>query len=172
MIPLVVLALFLLSIRPTVVAVARFPSLPVPVDAYRAAVRARRARGLPGPGSLFGTRPDPLHPDGPPRHHAGIDVAVPTGTPLLAVADGVVTEARTSTSAGLLVRYETAWGRVSCMHLSRLDVAVGARVRAGEVIGACGASGNVTGPHLHLELRPSPVGGAVDPLPLFPDVEV
>jgi murein DD-endopeptidase MepM/ murein hydrolase activator NlpD len=145
-----------------------FASLPVPFAALAAAVAGRKARGLTGAGSPFGNRPDPLDPNGPPRFHAGTDIAVPTGTPLIAVDDGVVSEARMTESAGLIVRYNTRSGRVSCMHLSRLDVAANDTVRAGQVIGATGASGNVTGPHLHIEFKPKGASSAVDPLPFFP----
>jgi len=101
--------------------------------------------------------------------HAGTDVAVPTGTPLVAVLDGVVSEVSRG-SAGLVVRYQTALGRVSCMHLDSLAprIVVGATVSGGEVIGATGQSGNVTGPHLHLELRPIGASSSVDPLPFSP----
>jgi murein DD-endopeptidase MepM/ murein hydrolase activator NlpD len=100
--------------------------------------------------------------------HAGVDVACPTGTVLLAVDAGTVIEARRSESAGLLVRYETRRGRVSCMHLSALSVAVGDVLRPGQVIGATGATGNVTGAHLHLEFKPTGAAASVDPLPFFP----
>ena len=146
----------------------RFSFLPVPQAAWDTAVAARAARGLRGAGSPFGMRDDPLKP-GTQRMHAGTDVAVPTGTPLICVDDGIVTEVSRG-AAGLVVRYQTAHGRVSCMHLDSLAprVAVGATVSAGEVIGATGASGNVTGPHLHFELRPLGASSSVDPLPYFP----
>lgn len=146
----------------------RFAFLPVPQAAWDAAVARRAANGQRGAGSGFGLREDPLNP-GTQRMHAGTDVAVPVGTPLIAVLDGVVSEVSRG-SAGLVVRYQTALGRVSCMHLDSLAprVVTGATVSAGEVIGATGQSGNVTGPHLHLELRPIGASSSVDPLPFFP----
>lgn len=144
-----------------------FASLPVPLSAYLAAVARRAARGESGPGSPFGIRPDPFG-SAPPKLHAGQDVAVPEGTLLLAVDDGEVVEVRDTESAGLVVRYRTADGLVSCMHLQSASVFVGGRVLAGEVIGHTGASGRVTGAHLHLEFRPAGASGNVDPLPLFP----
>lgn len=59
------------------------------------------------------------------------------------------------------------WGAVSSyVHMSRLDVHPGDRVTAGQQIGLSGATGRVTGPHLHLGLNI--LGQAVDPLSLFP----
>lgn len=153
---------------------SRAASLPVPRAALDAAIAARRAdqikRGVPTdglPGSPFGMRADPF--GGPTRtFHAGADFAVPRGTPLLAVDDGVVVSVELGTSAGDVVRYKTRHGRWSCMHLDRVDVVVGDRVAAGQTIGATGATGRVTGPHLHLELKPDGAPGAVDPLPFLP----
>lgn len=146
-----------------------FASLPIPRETYDAVVADRRRRGLPAPGSLFGMRPNPLDPDAPAKFHAGVDVACATGTPLLAVDDGVVVEARLTESAGHIIRYRTALGVVSAMHLDGPAFAsVGEAVRAGERIGTTGATGRVTGPHLHLEFKPAGASSAVDPLPFFP----
>jgi murein DD-endopeptidase MepM/ murein hydrolase activator NlpD len=152
----------------------RFAALPVPPAAFAAARAARaaaRARaGLPpdgAPGSPFGPRHDPFDPS-QVTFHAGVDVACPVGTPLLAVDDGVIVEARDSVSAGKLIRYDTDKGRVSAMHLSELHVSVGDRVVAGQQIGTTGDTGRVTGPHLHLEFKPHGSKHAVDPLPFFP----
>lgn len=145
-----------------------FASLPIPRAVYDAVVADRRRRGLSAPGSLFGWRADPLS-DGGRRFHAGVDVACATGTPLLAVDDGVVEESRRSQSAGHIIRYRTAAGLVSCMHLDApAFVDVGDAVSAGEQIGVTGATGNVTGPHLHLEFKPTGSTTSVDPLPFFP----
>jgi len=145
----------------------RFASLPVPLDAYTAAIAKNRAEGRAGPGSPFGDRVDPLNPS-QRRFHAGTDVRVPVGTPLLAVDAGTVVQVQRGTTAGNIVRYSTPFGRVSCMHLETIAVDVGDRVQAGQHIGTTGATGNVTGAHLHLELRPDGADSAVDPLPFFP----
>lgn len=89
-------------------------------------------------------------------YHSGIDIALPTGTPVRAPAEGVVTLAATRpfTLEGHLVLMDHGGGLESAfLHLSRIDVAVGERVRAGTVIGAVGATGRATGPHLHWGLR-------------------
>jgi murein DD-endopeptidase MepM/ murein hydrolase activator NlpD len=152
-----------------------FTSPPLPRDAIASAraarARQRAAAGLPPdnrPGSPFGHRQDPI--TGGAAHHAGQDFIVPTGTPVLAVDDGVVVETRASESGGLLVRYDTARGRVSCMHLSAIHVSVGERVVAGQVIAATGNTGRSTGPHLHLEYRPHGSPHAVDPWPMIAEL--
>ncbi|WP_165375386.1 M23 family metallopeptidase [Sanguibacter massiliensis] len=108
-----------------------------------------------------------LHPvTGEVRPHEGTDVAGPTGTPVLAVHDGVVTRSETlSPTYGRLQRVYVSDGSLETryLHLSRRDVVVGQRVSAGDRLGLMGTSGFVTGPHLHLEIR---VGGrAIDPEP-------
>lgn len=148
----------------------RFASLPVPADAYAAALARNRAEKPPraGPGSPFGPRVDPFDPS-VRSFHAGTDVRVPTGTPLLAVDAGTVVQIQRGTNAGNIVRYSTVHGRVSCMHLESITVDVGDAVQAGQQIGTTGATGSrSTGPHLHLELRPDGADSAVDPLPFFP----
>jgi len=101
----------------------------------------------------------------PGSYHGGIDIALPAGTPVRAPADGVVTLAADHpfTLEGNLLLVDHGGGLESAfLHLSRIDVAVGQRVRAGQVIGAVGATGRATGPHLHWGLR---WGGArLDPL--------
>ena len=101
----------------------------------------------------------------PGSYHGGIDIALPTGTPVRAPADGVVTLAadRPFTLEGNLVLLDHGGGLESAfLHLSRIDVAAGQRVRAGAVIGAVGATGRATGPHLHWGLRWQ--GARLDPL--------
>jgi murein DD-endopeptidase MepM/ murein hydrolase activator NlpD len=83
------------------------------------------------------------------RPHLGVDYAAPTGTPVRASADGVVTRAGWWGGYGKTVRlrhangYETLYG-----HLSRIGVRTGQRVLQGAVLGAVGATGLATGPHL------------------------
>ena len=89
--------------------------------------------------------------NGLPRNpHAGLDVAVGTGTPVKAPADGVVANTGDYFFNGNTVFIDHGQGLISAyMHLSRIDVRYGAPVKKGEIIGAVGATGRVTGPHLH-----------------------
>ncbi len=86
--------------------------------------------------------------------HKGVDVAAPPGVPVLAMANGTVTDIRRdSNNYGLQVVVSHPQGfRTSFAHLSRADVAVGDTVVRGQRIGAVGVSGLTTGPTLHLEL--------------------
>lgn len=86
--------------------------------------------------------------------HAGVDLAAPTGSPVLATSDGRVDSAGWGGGYGWTVRLEhtgnleTRYG-----HLSRLAVVAGQSVRRGDVIGYVGSTGLSTGPHLHYEMR-------------------
>ncbi|WP_282202180.1 M23 family metallopeptidase [Kitasatospora fiedleri] len=96
--------------------------------------------------------------------HTGLDFAARTGTPVTAVTAGTVTSAGWSGTYGYRVIQTLPDGtELWYCHLSRIAAPAG-RVAAGTVLGAVGATGNATTPHLHLEVRP---GGAapVDPLP-------
>ncbi|MFJ4418624.1 M23 family metallopeptidase [Streptomyces sp. NPDC088925] len=102
-------------------------------------------------------------------HHTGLDFAAPTGTPLKAIHSATVQEAGWSGAYGyrtvlLLDDGTELW----YCHQSSISVSVGQKVTTGEVIGRVGATGNVTGPHLHLEVHPTG-GAAVDPLPWLQD---
>lgn len=87
--------------------------------------------------------------------HTGLDFAAPAGTPIRSLASGVVTEAGYDGRYGnkTVVRLQDGTEVWYC-HQSAVTVSVGDRVRVGEQIGAVGSTGNVTGPHLHLEIRP------------------
>jgi murein DD-endopeptidase MepM/ murein hydrolase activator NlpD len=87
----------------------------------------------------------------PGSGHSGMDIAAPTGTPVKAPAAGVVTFAAADLYlTGGTVLLDHGHGISSnFLHLSRLDVAEGDRVVQGQVIGAVGATGRATGPHLH-----------------------
>ncbi|MBA2665833.1 MAG: M23 family metallopeptidase [Trueperaceae bacterium] len=101
---------------------------------------------------------------GTSNFHRGIDVAAPTGTPIIAARAGTVTFAGWSTRGyGYLVRVRHAGGAESWYaHASRILVSVGQSVQQGERIALIGSTGLSTGPHLHFELH---VGGtAIDPL--------
>lgn len=87
----------------------------------------------------------------PGAGHSGMDIAVPTGTPVKAPAAGVVTFADPDLYlTGGTVLIDHGHGVSSnFLHLSRVDVKPGDRVAQGEVVGAVGATGRATGPHLH-----------------------
>jgi biotin carboxyl carrier protein len=87
----------------------------------------------------------------PGAAHSGMDIAAPTGTPVRAPASGVVTFAAPDLYlTGGTVLLDHGHGVSSnFLHLSRIDVRVGDTVRQGDVVGAVGATGRATGPHLH-----------------------
>ncbi|WP_314221010.1 M23 family metallopeptidase [Streptomyces zaehneri] len=99
-------------------------------------------------------------------HHTGVDLAVPVGTPVVAVRAGAVLMSATDAGYGHYILIRHAEHEYSLYaHLSRLEVERGTTVAAGQRIGLSGATGNVTGPHLHLEVRTEPVFGSdVDPV--------
>ncbi|GAB2886087.1 hypothetical protein GCM10027026_42310 [Myroides odoratimimus subsp. xuanwuensis] len=120
----------------------------MPVDGYRLTNRFGDARSYYSSG-----------------YHTGLDFAAPSGTPIKAVANGVVTEVGYDGSYGnkTVLTLEDGTELWFC-HQTSYDVSVGDVVRAGEVIGYVGSTGNSTGPHLHLEVRPG-AGDPVDPYP-------
>lgn len=95
--------------------------------------------------------------------HTGLDFAAPSGTPIQAVADGTVTEVGSAGAYGnrTIITLEDGTELWFC-HQTSYSVTSGQKVRAGEVIGAVGSTGNVTGPHVHVEVRPG-AGDPVDP---------
>lgn len=104
----------------------------------------------------------------PKSPHAGVDVAVPTGTELRAPADGVVTLAVPDMyyTGGTLI-IDHGHGLSSLMiHLSKLVAQEGQPVKQGEVVGLAGMTGRATGPHLHWAM--SWLGARVDPQTLAP----
>ncbi len=99
--------------------------------------------------------------------HVGLDIAAPTGTPMHAMVAGRVLLAEELYFTGNTLILDHGHGVQSLYaHASRLDVAEGAVVAQGEQIALIGATGRVTGPHLHLGLNWHAV--AVDPQPLLP----
>jgi len=105
----------------------------------------------------------------PGAYHSGVDVARPTGTPIVAPADGVVILAATSPFSleGNLVMIDHGMGLNSAfLHLSRIDVKVGQAVKQGQPLGAIGMTGRATGPHMHWAIKwrdaridPAPMAG-------------
>jgi murein DD-endopeptidase MepM/ murein hydrolase activator NlpD len=99
-------------------------------------------------------------------YHTGVDFVVPTGTSLKAVGAGTVVSAGWGGAYGNQVVIKLADGYYAQYgHLSQLSVSAGQTVTEGQQIGLSGATGNVTGPHLHFEIRTTPdYGSDVDPV--------
>ena len=98
-------------------------------------------------------------------YHSGIDIARPTGTTVVAPADGVVILAADHpfTLEGNLLMIDHGSGLNSALlHLSRIDVRVGDHVRQGQPVALSGATGRATGPHVHWGLQW--MGAKLDPL--------
>lgn len=89
------------------------------------------------------------------KFHYGMDFTAPTGTPIYASGDGVVTRAdNASAGYGEHIRIDHGFGYESLYaHLSKYNVRVGQKVKRGEVIGYVGSSGRSEAPHLHYEIR-------------------
>jgi len=87
----------------------------------------------------------------PGAPHSGMDIAAATGTPVVAPAAGLVTftDAELYLTGGTIVLDHGHGVSSTFLHLSRIDVNVGDRIAQGQTIGAVGASGRTTGPHLH-----------------------
>jgi secretion/DNA translocation related TadE-like protein len=98
--------------------------------------------------------------------HTGLDFAAPVGTPVIAASGGRVIQAGYAGPYGHLVVVDHGDVTTHYAHLSTISVSLHDAVGAGQQIGAVGATGNVTGPHLHFEVR---VGGKVrDPANVLP----
>jgi murein DD-endopeptidase MepM/ murein hydrolase activator NlpD len=101
--------------------------------------------------SSVGWRHDPI--DGLIRHHNGVDLAVPSGSSVRAIAAGVVVESAWHGGYGNLVTIDHGNGMISMYgHNSKLEVKTGDRVEAGQIVALSGSTGRSTGPHLHFEL--------------------
>ncbi|MDG4875646.1 M23 family metallopeptidase [Mesorhizobium sp. WSM4935] len=119
----------------------------------------------PAPGhtvtSPFGVRTDPIL--GSAALHTGMDFRAPIGMPAKVTAAGIVTRAGWAGGYGRMVEVDHGNGFATRYgHLSEIDVTVGQKLAAGDVIGKTGSSGRSTGPHLHYEVRHN--GEAIDPL--------
>jgi len=102
--------------------------------------------------SRFGDREDPFSGEG--AFHKGVDISAPMRTPVHAAADGIVYNAEYSAGYGRVVVIDHGHGMQTWYaHLSRFEVVPGQEIRRGEILGFSGASGRVTSPHLHFEVR-------------------
>lgn len=114
--------------------------------------------------SEFGLR---LHPmTGSAEPHKGLDIVLPSGTPIKSVAPGTVTFAGEKGGYGLTVDVDHGEGLTSrYAHLSRVSVSTGEEIGPREIIGRSGKSGLADGPHLHLEIKQD--NQAIDPLTML-----
>lgn len=115
--------------------------------------------------SPFGIRVDPLK--NTLRHHNGIDLPAPIGTPVRALMDGTIIFRDELSGYGTLVVLRHSDGLTTHYgHLSSVMVELGKQVKAGQILGAVGATGRATGAHLHFEVRRH--GEVEDPLTYLP----
>ncbi|MEU6670561.1 M23 family metallopeptidase [Streptomyces sp. NPDC046727] len=98
-------------------------------------------------------------------YHTGLDFAAPTGTLIKAVHSGTITEAGWAGAYGYrtILTLDDGTELWFC-HQSSISVSAGQKVSTGDVIGRVGATGNVTGPHLHLEVHPGGQATGIDPM--------
>jgi hypothetical protein len=99
--------------------------------------------------------------------HSGIDLAMPEGTTLRSVADGVVDRVYDGTGLigkGLSVQMSDGT-RAIYGHMNEVKAHVGDKLHAGDIVGLSGNTGNSTGPHLHFSLK-NPDGSVIDPTPI------
>ncbi len=100
----------------------------------------------------FGYRRDPF--DRVNRFHYGQDIAVDTGAPIYAPADGVVKSARYMGGFGKSVKIDHGFGYTTFYaHLLKFNIKSGKRIKRGDIIGYSGNTGRSTGPHLHYEVH-------------------
>ena len=116
--------------------------------------------------SEFGSRIDPISHR--PKNHTGMDMAVPTGTPIRAALPGTVTVSKYNAGGyGYYVMIDHGSGLATLYgHCSRLLVRAGQTVEAGDIIALSGSTGRSTGPHLHFEVRAH--GERTDPRKYLP----
>lgn len=117
-----------------------------------------------------GYNPNRLHPvTGKVSPHNGTDFGIPTGTPVVAIGDGEVVMVRNHPYAGnyVVVKHDNTYS-TRYLHLSKFLVKKGQRVLKGQKLGLSGATGRVTGPHLHFELlvRNRPVNAMSAKIPM------
>ena len=111
--------------------------------------------------SGFGFRTNPF--TGLNQMHEGLDIANRVGTPVIAPADGIVSDTGRDSSYGNVVVISHGFGVITrFLHLNKIFVRAGQRVKRGDKIAEVGTSGLSTGPHLHYEVRVN--GIPVNPL--------
>jgi murein DD-endopeptidase MepM/ murein hydrolase activator NlpD len=137
----------------------------------RRGVSAAYASGFawPASGRISGVYGSQRVLNGEPRRpHFGLDIAAPTGSPVLAPADGVVTLTHPDMyfSGGTIILDHGLGLSSTFLHMSKVLVEVGASVRQGDLIGHIGATGRASGPHL--DWRMNWLDRRVDPEPLVP----
>jgi murein DD-endopeptidase MepM/ murein hydrolase activator NlpD len=138
------------------------PALPTPAPVARSGPAASIPGGISWP--LRGVITQRFGENG----HTGLDIADPTGTAVRAAAPGVVSVAAKATYGygwRIIIDHGNGYSTLYA-HLSAFNVAAGATVARGQVIGAVGQTGLATGPHLHFEVRVN--GQANDPLKFLP----
>lgn len=134
------------------------------------ALRGRFSEGQPDPdfslpaqgplSSRFGLRR--IFNDQPRTPHSGLDISVPDGAPITAASDGTVLNTGDYFFNGNSVYLDHGQGLITVyMHLSSIEVRAGQEVKRGERLGAAGATGRATGPHLHWGVLLN--GSSVDP---------
>jgi murein DD-endopeptidase MepM/ murein hydrolase activator NlpD len=109
------------------------------------------------------------------RIHEGIDIAVPTGTPVLAARPGLVVEVGIEGYGSHSVKLRSDGVDIILGHLSSAAVEVGQQIEKGELVGYSGSEGGQSsGPHLHFEVRPAggEYGDTLDPWPFIDDQSV
>lgn len=116
-------------------------------------------------GSGFGMRTHPV--TGKQQMHSGVDMGAPSGTPILAVADGVVESSGELGNCGNGIRINHSGGYMSVYcHASKLEVKSGQSVKSGQTIALVGSTGMSTGTHLHLGMKKD--GEWIDPKTIVP----
>lgn len=117
--------------------------------------------------SNYGLRNHPIHKA--IKHHNGVDLAAPKKSHVRVVAGGMVVFAGELRGYGKVVTVKHEGGYISLYgHLNSIDVSVGQVIASGTIIGRVGATGRVTGPHLHFEWRKG--SKPINPLKVFPDL--
>ena len=143
----------------------RFLALVQLLRPSREALMRRELPVRPVPGevtSQFGMRKDPMPTRRGHERHPGLDLEAHMGTPVVAAGSGVVVSAGHAGGYGRMVVLDHGDGvQTRYAHLSRIIVRRGQQIAAGQLLGKSGATGRVTGPHLHFEVRVN--GAAVDP---------
>ncbi len=143
---------------------------------------AREERSNPGPfvpvvgGVDYGTPENAFGAARSGHVHSGHDMFAASGTPLVAVTDGVVADAGSDGGQGNYIHLYDPEGDRTFIYMHMVEptsLQVGDRVEAGKLVGAVGCTGSCSGDHLHFEIRAGKgmIGEASDPLPSLKDWE-